>query len=427
LIPEVLCYYREWATHYYNPGFGWQMRCRITGSDVTLWTWDLGIAFDTVTNNMEIEIFDLGSLPEIIFTETPLELMGFDVTGDVVIASAKLIRLMDDVRVGGPTSGPPEYRVAENNPNYIVIASEGDIKVANTIANGHGNSNGLGNSQTNPSFSDIVITAALYALGNPATGFAGSFTFENQNDPDSGYVYGSFPDDRGQIFLYGALAQRRRGYLHRSNNTSTGYLKQIRWDERLRTRPEMVIGGSVEELTTDTLFFGDIPVDSTVWDTAYIRLICPGALGTPMASQPYQAYHIPPFFGSTFRVPVRFTPPHVGNFPGMLQVQTNYRLFQIPLRGRGVTGDGPNITEPGAYPNPFNSSAAITFEVTVAGQATLEIFDITGRRVMTAFDQHVEPGTQRVIINGESLSTGIYFARLHTPSQERTLKLMLIK
>jgi hypothetical protein len=111
----------------------------------------------------------------------------------------------------------------------------------------------------------------------------------------------------------------------------------------------------------------------------------------------------------------------------MLQVQTNYRLFQIPLRGRGVEGEGPNIAEPGAYPNPFNSSAAITFEVTAAGQATLEIFDVTGRRVMTAFNQHVEPGTQRVIINGESLSTGIYFARLRTPSQERTLKLMLVK
>ena len=45
-------------------------------------------------------------------------------------------------------------------------------------------------------------------------------------------------DDRGTIYLFGSLTQMRRGYVHRTNNGSTGYLKQYRYDKRfLQTRP----------------------------------------------------------------------------------------------------------------------------------------------------------------------------------------------
>jgi hypothetical protein len=75
-----------------------------------------------------------------------------------------------------------------------------------------------------------VITAAIVALGE-------SFCFENQNDPDSGYDFGS-QDDRGTIYLFGSLTQKRRGYVHRSNRTSTGYAKKYVYDKRfLHQRP----------------------------------------------------------------------------------------------------------------------------------------------------------------------------------------------
>ncbi len=228
-IPEVAQNLRQFATNYYAPGIDKQMRIRIHGAQADVWTWPLGEALDTLTASHDQ--IPLGGGDKCIFTETPLEFFGIDITGSVTVGSAQLVRLMDDVRVAGPTSGTPEYRVSPSNTNYVGIVSEGQVKIANTWANGRENSNGPGFGQQNPAYTDIVINAAIVALGE-------SFTFEQQNDPDSGYVCSCQPDDRGTIYLYGSLTQRRRGYVHRSNLGSSGYGKQYRYDSRfLRKRP----------------------------------------------------------------------------------------------------------------------------------------------------------------------------------------------
>ncbi len=228
-IPEFAENLRTFATNYYAPGNNKQMRIRIIGALADVWTWDLGVAFDST--EAQHDQIPLGGSDKCIFTETPLEFWGFDITGSVTVGSAQLVRLMDDVRVGGGTSGTPEYRVLSSNTNYVGIVSEGQVKIANTPANGRENSNGAGFSQGNPALTDIVINAAIVALGE-------SFTFEQQNDLDSGYVSSTIPDDRGTIYLYGSLTQLRRGYVHRTNNQSTGYAKQYRYDSRfLKRRP----------------------------------------------------------------------------------------------------------------------------------------------------------------------------------------------
>jgi len=422
-IPDSLYYYRRTANHYYNPGAYHQMRCRISGSQVTMWTWYLGIAFDSMAPGTVREDFAIDSAV-CIFTETQLELMGYDIIGDVVIASAKRIRIMNDVRVGGPTSGPPEYRVYEDNPNYVVIASEGEIKIANTPANGRNNSNGYGFGQSDQDSTNVVLTAAIYALDE-------SFTFEQQNDPDSGYVCecpGDGQDNRGTLYLYGALTQRRRGYLHRGTLGSTGYAKQTRYDERLRYRPNVVIEIPTEGETTDSVNFGNVPVGTAVWDTANIYLPYDGTLGNVMATWPFYAVRTPPYSGMHFLIPVRFIPPHIGLFTGMLQVTTSFRLYHIPIRGRGVTGGAPPpIPDPGAYPNPFNATTMFRFNMQTAGNVKLEVFDIQGRHVRTLMDAWQSAGAHQVSFNAENLPSGLYIARLIMPDRVRNVKLLLIK
>ena len=262
LIPEFAENLRENADRYEAPGDNKQQRMVISGSDVTLYTWDLGEAFDsteaTATNFPITGTIEDGFC---FFTETPLELKGVNITGSITIGSASLIRLIDDVRVAGPfepTTQPGDYRVSYENTNYVGLVSEGDIKIANTPANGREDSNFQGPNQSNQNLTDIVITAAVVALGKhqEESGFVGSFTFENQNMADSGYVCtscgctpqpGGSPnpncgtggrDERGTIWLFGSLTQRRRGYVHRSCCTGTGYDKQYRYDTRfLRNRP----------------------------------------------------------------------------------------------------------------------------------------------------------------------------------------------
>jgi hypothetical protein len=419
-LAEVASILRSHASVYLAPGSDRQQRVRITGQQITIWTWYLGVAFDSTNPGTRRDDLPLSG-PTCIFSEAPLELYAFNVQGRITIGSAQRIRLLNDVRVGDPHSGPPEYRVGINNANYIGIVSEGDVIIANTYANGRENSSGLGFGQPNQSLTDIVLNAYIVALG--------SFYFENQNDADSGYVCDCSPDWRGNIWLWGALEQGHRGYLSRTNNGGTGYKLHLRYDPRFDySRPPCFYSGQDStHFTTDTLDFGEVPVDSAVWDTVQIYPPLWTELGSVYATLYYYAVRIPPYIGDHFRVPVRFTPPHVGAFDGMLTVITSYRAYQIPLRGRGVEGSAPPIHEPEVYPNPFNAITTFTFSLNEPGHVTLQIFDVNGRLAATLYNQKAPAGRQKVSFNAESLPSGVYFAHLGTPTQQTTMKLLLIK
>lgn len=87
----------------------------------------------------------------------------------------------------------------------------------------------------------------------------------------------------------------------------------------------------------------------------------------------------------------------------------------------------------GAVPNPFNASTAIVFELPVESNATLEIYDISGRKVRTLVKGELSAGIYRETWNGRSdnggtLPTGVYFYRLSTDAGfSQTRRMVLVK
>lgn len=79
------------------------------------------------------------------------------------------------------------------------------------------------------------------------------------------------------------------------------------------------------------------------------------------------------------------------------------------------------------YPNPFNSSTTIAYDLLKSGHISLRVFDLLGREVAELKDGFVEAGTHRVMFDGSALLSGIYFARLEAGSFTQTKKLMLLK
>jgi hypothetical protein len=85
------------------------------------------------------------------------------------------------------------------------------------------------------------------------------------------------------------------------------------------------------------------------------------------------------------------------------------------------------------YPNPFNPSTTVSFDVLNATHATVELFDVLGRRVRTLFDGWVESGETTVSWDGRdrsgnAVSAGVYLYRLTTQSGlARTRKMVLMK
>ena len=79
------------------------------------------------------------------------------------------------------------------------------------------------------------------------------------------------------------------------------------------------------------------------------------------------------------------------------------------------------------YPNPFNPTTTIRFNLPEAGKVSLVIYDVTGREVASLVNGHLSPGEHQAVWNAEGFSSGIYFARSDNGKMRMTQKLLLIK
>jgi len=79
------------------------------------------------------------------------------------------------------------------------------------------------------------------------------------------------------------------------------------------------------------------------------------------------------------------------------------------------------------YPNPFNPTTMIAFDLPKAARAKLVVFDLNGRLVQSLFDEQMSAGHHEVGFDGAALPSGIYFARLSAGELVRTQKMVLLK
>ncbi len=83
------------------------------------------------------------------------------------------------------------------------------------------------------------------------------------------------------------------------------------------------------------------------------------------------------------------------------------------------------------YPNPFNPSTKIDFILPRNSNVTLKVYDITGSEVKNLVDGEMEKGEHKVLFNGSSLASGIYFYKLTAFSKDgkyqQTNKMILLK
>jgi len=79
------------------------------------------------------------------------------------------------------------------------------------------------------------------------------------------------------------------------------------------------------------------------------------------------------------------------------------------------------------YPNPFNASTVISFGVDKPGFVTLEILDMTGRKVDLLCDSYFIQGIHKMVWLPATLPSGVYFYRLYVDKNVFTRKLIYLK
>ncbi|MEW6051843.1 MAG: S8 family serine peptidase [Candidatus Zixiibacteriota bacterium] len=80
-----------------------------------------------------------------------------------------------------------------------------------------------------------------------------------------------------------------------------------------------------------------------------------------------------------------------------------------------------------AFPNPFNPSTEIGFELPTASHVRLEVFNVLGQHVATLVDGPMESGRHSVAWDGSNAASGIYLYRFQTGSFVMSRKMLLVK
>jgi len=84
------------------------------------------------------------------------------------------------------------------------------------------------------------------------------------------------------------------------------------------------------------------------------------------------------------------------------------------------------------YPNPFNASTVIRFDIPVETHVTIEIFDILGRKVGILTDENKTPGFYEIFWDGcdnnsKILPSGVYFYTITAGRFHQLHKMALVK
>ncbi|HUI30155.1 MAG TPA: T9SS type A sorting domain-containing protein [Candidatus Acidoferrales bacterium] len=84
------------------------------------------------------------------------------------------------------------------------------------------------------------------------------------------------------------------------------------------------------------------------------------------------------------------------------------------------------------FPNPFNPSTKIAFELPKASHVELIIYDVVGREVVEVADADYPAGYTELTWNGTSkngamVSSGVYFYRISTDKWSKVKKMLMLK
>lgn len=85
----------------------------------------------------------------------------------------------------------------------------------------------------------------------------------------------------------------------------------------------------------------------------------------------------------------------------------------IEISNERVIGDSPSQFKllP-SYPNPFNPSTTINYRIPESSSVTLEIYDITGRKITTLYNGFKSSGTHSLTWNAHSNASGVYLVKI---------------
>jgi hypothetical protein len=327
--------------------------------------------------------------------------------------------LFGDPALGGPHS-------ATNLPHsFLIYEPTGD--------SGYRLQNALHAMQTaypdmsniNVVYSDVLIPVGSYNPQSYLSKFSAIFCLFN--DAESPYYLMPGTDDYSQLLGYldagGAI------YLEGTGNYGSGdpFWDKFRMHQPLNTI--IPIPG-----------INSLGPDQGNWDYTGTEMVSPFITlpeGTPLFSVDATSGHLIGVFtnlpegsrtiGSLFRLAA--VEEGQASYQEMVELLVDYLLYGNPVSN--IEPLQPRL-QLSSYPNPFNPSTRIAFELSTAGRTTLKLYNLRGQQVCELLNSQLAAGAHELQFDGrdatgKTLSSGIYFLALQQGGKSQSLKLVLLK
>ena len=115
-------------------------------------------------------------------------------------------------------------------------------------------------------------------------------------------------------------------------------------------------------------------------------------------------------------------------FPG----RQGYSIVKFGEIEKPQSTPTPSLSGCRCFPNPFNPSSRISFNLAMQQQVTVEVFNLKGQKVKTLSNGTLNAGEHNLIWNGTDeqgsiVASGLYFYRIKTSEQEISGKMLLMK
>jgi hypothetical protein len=110
---------------------------------------------------------------------------------------------------------------------------------------------------------------------------------------------------------------------------------------------------------------------------------------------------------------------------------THFEIFEIEVPTRVEDSQTSSLVLDyrihSVYPNPFNATTKIVFELPEAGHVILDIYNVNGQKVQTLVDGFYMAGHHTYVFQADNLASGTYFLRLNAHGVIDSHKLILMK
>lgn len=192
-------------------------------------------------------------------------------------------------------------------------------------------------------------------------------------------------------------------------------------------------------------FTAAVWVDGTLNDSSDVdtKWCCEVALPFKELAFMGPSLHFPPTDGEAWRILLtRYDYERNGSKIIELSAwnQTNSSSFHVPEKfGRIIFSSNPILSTErqldgiphtftiSNYPNPFNPTTVISYQLPVSSYATLKVYDLVGREVATLVNEREDAGSYMVQFGGSSLSSGVYLCRLIAGDYVQSRRMLLLK